>query len=88
MRNGQALQSQQTQSPQQPPINEEYLNQLKALMNSKNASQVLTELALQNPQFRSIFEMAQNGSNMKTVFENLARQRGIDPAWILQKLIN
>ena len=80
MRNGQ-------QMPQRPQINEEYLNQLKTLMRSKNASQYLVEIASQNPQFKQFFEMAQKGT-LRPVYENMARQRGIDPNWLISQLIN
>lgn len=82
MRNGQLQQTQPSQ-----PINEEYLNQVKALMRSKNASQYLAELALYNPQFRQFLNMAKTGT-LQPLYENMARQRGIDPNWLISQLIN
>lgn len=57
-------------------------------MRSKNASQYLAELAKQNPQFRQILQLAQNGNNLQVIFENMANQKGINPNSILQQLIN
>ena len=57
-------------------------------MRSKNAPQYLAELAKQNPQFKQILQLAQNGNNLQAIFENMANQNGIDPNSILQKLIN
>ena len=85
MRNVQAPQQMQ---PQLPQINEEYLNQLKTLMNSKNASEYLIKIAQENPWFKQIIQMSQNGGNLQNLFENMARQRGVDPKQILQKLVN
>lgn len=77
---------QQTLPQQSPQINDEYIQQLKTLMNSKNAQQFLLEMAQMNPQFRNIMEVAQKG-NGQQLFEMLAKQRNIDPNIILQKLI-
>ena len=86
MRNGQL--QQQAPNQQQFQINEEYLNQLKTLMKSKNATEYLAVLAQQNPTFKQILQMAQGGGNLQSMFENMARQRGIDPNSVLDKLIN
>ena len=76
---------QQTLPQQSPQINDEYIQQLKTLMNSKNAQQFLLEMAQMNPQFRNIMEVVQKG-NGQQLFEMLAKQRNIDPNIILQKL--
>jgi len=31
--------------------------------------------------------MLQNGGNPQMVYENLARQRGVDPNWLINKLM-
>lgn len=86
MRNGQIPQQQaQAQTPQ---LNEEYIQQLKTLMHSGNPSQFLAQATAQNPQLKSIMSMIANGGDPKTIFENLARQRGIDPNLILDKLMS
>ena len=84
MRNEQLPQQSQ---PQPLQINEEFIDQLKTLMKSKNAMQYLTELASVNPQFKTFFDMARTG-NLQPVYENLARQYNIDPKWLLNKLLN
>lgn len=86
MRNGQLQQQAPTQ--QQFQINEEYLNQLKTLMKSKNAAEYLAILAQQNPTFKQILQVAQSGGNLQSIFENMARQYGIDPNSVVDKLIN
>ena len=85
MRNGQMPQQQQTQY-QQPQLNEEYIQQLKILMHSKNAEQYLAAIAMNNPQFKSILNMVKNGGNPQAIYEMLARQWGVDPNWLLNKL--
>lgn len=57
-------------------------------MKSKNATEYLAVLAQQNPTFKQILQMAQGGGNLQSMFENMARQRGIDPNSVLDKLIN
>ena len=57
-------------------------------MNSKNAPQYLAQLAQQNPQFQQLYGMAMGGANMKQLFEQMARQRGIDPNLVLNKLLS
>ena len=85
MRNGQMPQQ---QTAQQPQLNEEYIQQLKMLMNSGNPQQYLAQAAANNPQLKQVMTMIANGGNPRTIFENLARQKGIDPNLILNKLIN
>ena len=80
-------QPQQTQPSLQPQINEEYIQRVKALMNSKNAQQYLMELANVNPQFKNFMEIARAG-NGQQLYEMLAKQQGVDPNSFLQKLLN
>lgn len=79
MRNG--------QQTNQPQINEAYLNQLKSIMHSANPQQGLTNLMAQNPQMAQMFQMLQGRGNLQQVFETMAKQRGIDPNLILNKLL-
>ena len=72
---------------QQYPINQEYLNQLKMLMKSENASQYIQQIASTNPLFKQILDMAPQG-NLQSIYENLARARGVDPDWLIKQLIN
>ena len=82
------MRDEQSQQPQlQPQINDAYIKQLKALMNSKNARQYLMEIAQTNPQFKNFMEIVQNG-NGQQLYEMLAKQKGFDPNIILQKLLN
>ena len=80
------LQQPQNQQPQYQ-INEEYLQQLKALMHSKNAPQYIMEIAAMNPQFKNIVDIGQSG-NLKAIFESMARQYNVDPNWLLRKLLD
>ena len=73
--------------PQQPQINEEYIKKVRALMNSKNAQHYLMELAEENPQFKQFMDIVQKG-NGQQLYETLAHQYGVDPNWLLTKLLN
>ena len=87
MRNGQIPQQQKV--PPQPQLNEEYIQQLKILMHSKNAPQYIAEIMMQNPQLRQIFNLIKSGGNPQVIYENLARQMGVvDPNYLLSKLMN
>ncbi len=69
-------------------LNDDYIRQLKQLMNSNYATQYIAQIMAQNPQLNSIMQLIQNGNNPRVIFENLARQRGIDPNEVLNKLLN
>ena len=77
----------QLRNQQQPQINEAYIDQLKQLMKSGNAPQYLAQAALSNPQIRQILELYKNSSNPQALFESLARQQGVDPNWLINKLM-
>lgn len=77
----------QLRNQQQPQINEAYIDQLKQLMKSGNASQYLAQAALSNPQIRQVLELYKNSSNPQALFESLAQQQGVDPNWLINKLM-
>lgn len=81
MRNG-------PQKTQQPQLNEAYINQLRSVLHSNNAMAYLAQVMTQNPRIKQIFTMMQNSNNQQAMFESLAREVGVDPNYILNKLIN
>ena len=83
MRNGAQLPPQQMMAPQSS-LNEEYINQLKAIMRSKNAQEYLVNTALQNPQFQQVLQAAKNGGNLQQIAAMMAKQRNVD----LNQLVN
>ena len=56
--------------------------------NGGDPTQLLAQAAMKNPQFQQVLQLLQNGGNPQVIFENLARQKGIDPNWLLNKLMN
>ena len=74
---------------QSQQLNDPYIDQIKTLMNSGgDPTQLLAQAAMMNPQFQQVLQLLQNGGNPQVIFENLARQKGIDPNWLLNKLMN
>lgn len=74
---------------QSQQLNDPYIDQIKTLMNSgDDPTQLLAQAAMKNPQFQQVLQLLQNGGNPQVIFENLARQKGIDPNWLLNKLMN
>jgi len=45
------------------------------------------EAAQINPEFKQILNSAQSG-NLQQLYETMARQRGVNPQWLINKLIN
>ena len=78
-------QSQQTMA--QPSLNENYINQLKAIMKSKNVQDYLANMAAQNPQLKQIMEFARGGGNLQQVATMMAKQGNIDLNQLINKLM-
>lgn len=81
MRSGQMI-------PQYPQLNEAYINQLKQLMRSNNAVDYLTQAFAANPQLQNILQMFKTTDNPQMLYENLARQAGVDPNYLINKLMS
>ena len=63
------------------------VNAFKALKNSKNPMQLLTNMASQNPQVKQTLEMINSsGQSPKDLFYAMAKQKGVDPNQILSML--
>ena len=84
MRNGQPQNSQQQF---QQPVSDEQINYVKQLMRSANPTEALMAAISANPKLKQVIAMLQNGGNPQMVYENLARQRGVDPNWLINKLM-
>lgn len=54
-------------------------NMYQLFMNSKNPTQMIMNMARQNPQFRPIAQALQSGQNPQQIFNQMCQQRGIDP---------
>ena len=70
-------------NPQQNNIG----NLFRAVKNSNNPTQMLQNIAMNNPQFKSVMNMVQNsGKSPKDLFYEMAKQKGVDPNQILNML--
>lgn len=57
------------------------------MRNSKNPTQFLQNMSMQNPQMQSVMNMVrQSGKSPKDFFYALAQQKGVDPNQILNSL--
>lgn len=68
-------------------IDENYLNQLRTVLHSNNSSELLANMAANNPQIKQLMQIAQNGGNLKLIYEQMARQVNVDPNWLINKLM-
>lgn len=77
------IQAQQVTQPTTNPLMQT-INTLKA---AKDPMSMLNAMASQNPQLQQVFNLvSQNGGDPRTVFLNLAQQKGVDPNSILSIL--
>lgn len=64
-------------------VNNPRLQQMRsmyqAFQDSKNPMALMQQLASRNPQLQPIVQMMQQGANPNQVFNNICRQRGINP---------
>lgn len=70
------------------PMNNNRIGQMKsiydAFRNSNNPMALFQQLAMRNPQMQPILNMLKQGVNPNQLFEQVCRQRGINP----QELMN
>lgn len=71
-----------------PQLNEAYINQLKQLMRSENAVDYLTKAFAANPQLQNILQMFKTTDNPQMLYETIARQMGVDPNYLINKLMS
>jgi len=48
----------------------------------------LAQLAAQNPQVQQLLQFMKSGGNLQALCQNMAKQKGIDPNWLINKLLN
>lgn len=63
---------------------------VKMITNSDNPEEMMQNLCIQNPAFRTAYENAKNlaGNDPKSVFYSLARQQGLDPDALVKALMD
>ena len=65
-------------------------NQIKGMMNAmrsaKNPEQFLMNMAQNNPKMQQVMGLLKGGKDPKTMFYEMAQQKGIDPDTIVQML--
>lgn len=70
------------------PMNSNRIGQMRSMFqtfqNSKNPMMLFQQMASRNPQLQPIMNMLRQGMNPNQIFENICKQRGINP----QELIN
>ena len=70
------------------PMNNNRIGQMKsiydAFRNTKNPMALFQQLAMRNPQMQPILNMLKQGVNPNQLFEQVCKQRGINP----QELMN
>ena len=59
-----------------------------AFRNAQNPMQVFSNFANRNPQLQPILQMLNRGANPQQVFNDLCKQRGINPNEFLRLLTN
>ena len=57
----------------------EMRNMYQAFQNAKNPMALFQQMAMRNPQMQQIANMLKQGQNPQQLFENICRQRGINP---------
>lgn len=75
------------------PLNPQALQQLKQVMNTiqmaQNPQFALNQFLMNNPQLSNIMNLVKSGGgNLQQVFFNLAKQKGVDPQYVLNMLQN
>lgn len=57
------------------------------LQSSKNPQALINQMANSNPQMKQVLDLVQNsGGDAKSLFYQMAKQKGIDPETILNQL--
>ena len=74
------------------PMNTNRIGQMKSLyqtfQNAKNPMALFQQMAMRNPQMQPILNMLRNGMNPNQIFNDLCRQKGINPQELLNMLKN
>ena len=60
----------------------------QAFQNAKNPMALFQQMAMRNPQMQPILNMVRQGMNPNQLFEDLCRQRGINPQEFINMLKN
>lgn len=70
------------------PMNINRIGQMKSMFqtfqNARNPMALFQQMAMRNPQLQPILNMVRQGMNPNQIFENICKQKGINP----QELIN
>lgn len=65
------------------PMNSNRIGQMKNMLdtfrNSKNPMMLFQQMAQKNPQFQPVLQMMKQGMNPNQIFENVCKERGINP---------
>ena len=61
-------------------------NMYKLLTESGNPMALFQQLAMKNPQMQPIVNMLNRGSSPQQIFNDLCRQRGVDPQQFLKSI--
>lgn len=77
----------QTQASSQPFPNSAYINQIKAVMRSKNPAELLANMAASNPQVRQVLQMAANGGDLQALAQRIAQAGNIDLNALVHQLM-
>lgn len=74
------------------PMNSNRIGQMKsmyqAFQNAKNPMALFQQMAMRNPQMQPILNMLKGGMNPNQIFNDLCRQKGINPQELLNMLKN
>lgn len=74
------------------PMNTNRIGQMKtmyqAFQNAKNPMALFQQMAMRNPQMQPILNMLKSGMNPNQIFNDLCRQKGINPQELLNMLKN
>ena len=74
------------------PMNVNRIGEMKsmyqAFRNSNNPMALFEQLAYRNPKLQPILNQLKGGMNPNQLFENICKQRGIDPNQLINMLKN
>lgn len=56
------------------------------IKGARNPQVILSQMASNNPQMKSVLDMVQTGGDPKQIFFNACKQKGIDPEQILSAM--
>ena len=64
----------------------EMRNMYQAFQSAKNPMALFQQMAMRNPQMQQIYNMLKQGGNPQQLFENVCRQRGINPQELIKMI--